>query len=653
MHDYNYYVLAENEISDYDYDMLYKELQKLEDENPSFITPDSPTQRVGADLTKRFNEVQHSTPMLSLSNSYNEQDLIDFDKRIKNLLKSEDDIEYVTELKIDGVSISIHYENGIFRTAATRGDGFVGEEVTNNVRTIKSLPLTVLDSVEKVPSAFEIRGEVFMEIEEFNKYNLSREQEGLKLFANPRNSSAGTLKLLAPKEVTERPLDIFVYYLLSDKQSFSSQSQNLEFLKEAGFKTNLNYKVCSNINEVLEYCKYWDVHRSSLPYDTDGVVIKVNKIGLQEELGNIAKSPRWAIAFKFAAQRTTTTITGITWQVGRTGAITPVAELEPVLLAGSTISRATLHNRDEIERKDIRINDTVVLEKGGDVIPKIVEVEFDKRELNSLKTRVPESCPECNEKLVFSDEEVAIYCVNFNCKAQIKGRIEHFASRVAMDIEGLGKSLVDQFVDLDFFTNYTDIYSLKNKRDELINIERLGAKSIDNLLFAIEESKNIPFHKVLFALGIRFVGAGAAKKLVNEFGNIDNLINASQERIEEVNEIGPSIAESVKQFFINSENLAIVKSLRDHGLRFEIEKIEEISDTLNGQTFVLTGTLEKFTREEAKAEIEKRGGKVTSSISAKTSYLLAGKKSGSKMEKAKKLGVKILNEDELNSLLGA
>ncbi|MCB0750149.1 MAG: NAD-dependent DNA ligase LigA, partial [Ignavibacteriae bacterium] len=378
-HDYNYYILAESKISDYEYDLLYQELKQLETEYPEFIKPDSPTQRVGSDLTKDFPSVQHTTPMLSLSNSYDEQDLYDFDKRIKNMLKTSDEIEYVAELKIDGVSLSIKYENGFFSKAATRGDGFFGEEVTNNVKTIKSIPLKVNSKNHKIPATFEVRGEVYMEIEEFKKFNEIRAIEGLKLFANPRNSSAGTLKLQDPKQVAKRPLDIFVYYLLSEERKFDSQFSNLEYLKEIGFKINPHSKLCKNIDEVIEFCRYWNKGRAKLPYETDGIVVKVNKINLQEKLGNIAKSPRWAIAYKFAAQKTITKLLDITWQVGRTGAVTPVAELEPVLLAGSTISRATLHNRDEIQRKDVRIGDSVYLEKGGDVIPKIVEVELSKR----------------------------------------------------------------------------------------------------------------------------------------------------------------------------------------------------------------------------------------------------------------------------------
>jgi DNA ligase (NAD+) len=651
IHDYNYYVLAESKISDYEYDILYQELVTLEKENPEFITSDSPTQRVGSDLTKDFPTIKHSQPMLSLSNSYEEKDLLDFDKRIKNILKIEKEIEYVAELKIDGVSISIIYENGFLIKAATRGDGFTGEDVTNNLRTIKSVPLSVVSSDVKIPLKFEVRGEVFMEIDEFKKLNESRNKDGLKLFANPRNSSSGTLKLQDPRIVASRPLDIFVYYFQSDDKVFAAHFNNLEYLKKLGFKTNPHSKLCPNISEVIAFCNYWNLQRSKLKYEIDGVVVKVNLIDYQKKIGNIAKSPRWAIAYKFAALRTSTILNGIKWQVGRTGAVTPVAELEPVLLAGSTISRATLHNRDEIKRKDIRIGDKVIIEKGGDVIPKIVEVDITSRNENLVQTSFPIKCPECGYSLIYPEEEVAIYCINVQCPAQIKGKIEHFASRGAMDIEGLGKSLIDQFVAEKILTSYTDIYSLKEKKEKLISFERLGQKSVENLLKAIEKSKEKPFEKVLFALGIRYVGVGAAQKLAKEFKNIDNLMNATQDKILEIKEIGTSIASSLHQFFNNDENKIIIEQLKLAGLKFEVSSDNYVTDIFTNLTFVLTGSLNSFTREEAKSEIEKRGGKVTSSVSAKTDYLLSGESSGSKLDKAKKLNIKIITEDEFVSLI--
>jgi len=651
-YDYHYYVLSKSKISDFKYDKIYKKLIDLENNYPQLITPDSPTQRVGSDLTKNFPSIEHNTPMLSLSNSYEENDLLEFDKRIKNMLGIDEDIEYVAELKIDGASISIIYKNGILNKATTRGDGFVGEEVTTNIKTIRSIPLSVSSSEIEIPNQFEVRGEVFMEVGQFRKFNELREKEGLKTFANPRNSSAGTLKLQDPKAVASRPLDIFVYYLLSEEKSFTHHYYNLEFLRKIGFKTNNNAKLCSGINEVIDYCRHWDTKRSELPYEIDGVVVKVNNINYQTELGNIAKSPRWAIAFKFAAQRTKTSLTNIIWQVGRTGAVTPVAELEPVFLAGSTISRATLHNRDEIQRKDIRIGDTVFIEKGGDVIPKIIEVDFSKRNGQTEKTAIPEKCPECGEKLIFPEDEVAIYCINPICPAQIKGQIEHFSSRGAMDIEGLGKSLIDQFVDLKFLESYVDIYKLKEKREKLISIERLGEKSVDNLLEAIEESKQKPFEKVMFALGIRYVGAGVAKKISYEFKSIDKIIKAGKEEIENVNEIGPSIATSLVEFFSDKKNIDIINKLMGAGLNFHISEGKDVDQSLREKTFVLTGSLNNFTREEAKAEIEKRGGRVVGSVSKKTDYVLGGENAGSKLEKAKQLNISVINENEFISLLG-
>jgi len=651
-YDYYYFVLNESKISDYEYDHLFKKLQKLENENPNLITPESPTQRVGSDLTKDFQTVTHKIPMLSLANSYDKQELIDFDKRIKNLLKNEDEIEYVTELKIDGVSISITYENGKLKRAATRGDGVNGEEVTNNVKTVKSVPLQVVNKKKNVPKVFEVRGEIFMETEDFKNFNLQREKDNLKTFANPRNSAAGTLKLQDPKIVASRPLDIFTYYLLTEDGESATQEQNLKKLKAFGFKVNENFKLCKNINEVIKYCNYWDKKREELPYETDGVVVKVNNIKLQQKLGSVAKSPRWAIAFKFAAQKKATRLLGITWQVGRIGTVTPVAELEPVFLAGSTISRATLHNKDEILRKDVRVGDFVSIEKGGDVIPKITEVILEKRDSNSIPIQIPTKCPVCGEKLYFPKEEVAIYCINNLCPAQIKGSIEHFASRGAMDIDGLGESIVNQFVDMGFLNSYADIYHLKERKEELISIERFGEKSVINLLSSIEKSKEKPFEKLLFAIGIRYVGTGAAKKIANYFGDIDSIIKATNSEIEEIPEIGPRIAESVIKFFSNNKNLKIIDKLKSAGLKFKTENQSKENIIFDNLTFVLTGTLSKYKREEAKSLIEKKGGKVTSSISSKTDYVLVGENAGSKLDKAKSLSIKTINEDEFEKMLG-
>ena len=644
-HNHKYYVLAEPEISDFDYDMLMKELQSLEEQFPEFISKDSPTQRVGSDITKKFNQILHKTPMLSLANTYSEEELFDFDKRVKNGLKQSEEITYIVELKIDGVSASIHYEDGFLEKAATRGDGKVGEEITNNIKTIRSVPLKV--SEEK---SFEVRGEVFMPIEGFNKLNNEREKNGEKLFANPRNSTAGTLKLQNPKEVAARPLDIFTYYILSDELNLSSQEESLLYLKRLGFKINPNFRKCQNIDEVVLYCREWEKKRDNLPYEIDGVVIKVNSFEQQRRLGTIAKSPRWATSFKFKAKQAITKLKKITWQVGRTGAITPVAELNPVELAGSTISRATLHNFDEILRKDIRENDFVIIEKGGDVIPKVVAVDLKKRDKNSTPVNLLNYCPVCGEKLSRPEGEVALYCTNLKCPAQVKGRLIHFASRGAMDIEGLGESIINLFVDKKFLNTFDDIYRLSEKENELKELEGFGEKSIDNLFLAIEKSKAQPFYRVLFALGIRYVGAGVARKLVDAFGSIENLMEATIEELEAVDEIGPSISNSLVEYFSNNSNIELIEKLKAHGLKFRAEQTKT-SSKLKDLTFVLTGSLSRFSRDEAKEKIIELGGKFSTSLSKKTSYLVAGEKSGSKVSKAEKLGVKIINESEFINLI--
>lgn len=651
--DYKYYVLAEPSISDFEYDKLLKELEKLEAENPGLITPDSPTQRVGKDLTKEFKPVTHNVPMLSLANTYSEEELYDFDRKVRNGLPPGENVEYVVEPKIDGASVSLNYVNGILRTAATRGDGTVGEEITVNVKTIKSVPLKLkkLRSTKYKLNDFEARGEIFMKIKDFLNLNKEREKLGEKLFANPRNSSAGTLKLQDPQIVVKRPLNIFLYMLVSTEEEFEFQFENLEILKELGFNVNPEFKLCKNIDEVLAACHKLEEKRESLEYEIDGAVIKVNSIRQQKILGSIAKSPRWAVAFKFKAKQAFTTINKITWQVGRTGAVTPVAELEPVFLSGSTISRATLHNFDEIKRKDIREGDKVVIEKGGDVIPKVVAVVLNERKKNSKPAKPPDNCPVCGTKLYKPENEVAYYCENTECSAQIKGRLEHFATRGAMDIEGLGEALIDLFVEKEFLHTYADIYDLKNKKEELIAVERLGEKSVNNLLNSIEESKKQPFEKVLFALGIRYVGSGAARKLADHFLSIDALMKADEEEISEVHEIGPSISKSVREFFSNEKNLKIIQRLKDHGLNFSGQKKSAVNSFFTDKTFVLTGTLSKFSREEASEKIISFGGKVSSSVSKKTDYVLAGESAGSKLDKAKSLGVNILTEEKFLELL--
>jgi len=647
-HDYKYYVLFEPTISDQEYDKLVKELEKLEDENPDLVTPDSPTQRVGKDLTKHFKPVQHIVPMLSLANTYNADELYDFDRRVKDGLLKGEKVEYVVEFKIDGASVSLIYVDGYLKTGATRGDGIAGEEITNNVKTIRSIPLKLKkhSSIPYSLSDFEVRGEIFMKINEFLKLNKEREEKGEKLFANPRNFAAGSLKMKDPQIVASRKLNIFVYNIISLEENFDSHFENLKILQKLGFNVNKEYKLCKNIDEVLKYCKDLEENRSTLEYEVDGAVVKVNSLRQQKILGSIAKSPRWAVAFKFKAKQAITKLNKIKWQVGRIGTITPVAELEPVFLAGSTISRATLHNVDEIRRKDIREGDKVVIEKGGDVIPKVVSVVLRERPKNSKPPKPPDKCPACGSIIFKPENEVAYYCENTECPAQIRGRLEHFAARGAMDIEGLGEALINLFVNMGFLNTYADIYDLKNHREELINIERLGEKSIDNLLTAIEASKKQPFAKVLFALGIRYVGAGAAKKLADHFLSIDKLIEASEEDITAVHEIGPSISRSVKKFFSDKHNIDIINRLKKQRLVFESERKVVKENFFTDKTFVITGTLENFSREEAGDKIVAYDGKVTSSLSSKTDFLLVGENAGSKLNKAKSLGVKTLSEKD-------
>ena len=648
-HDYKYFILAQPVITDEKYDKLLKELERLEAENPDLITPDSPTQRVGSDLTKEFKPVEHKIPMLSLSNTYSEDELYDFDRRVKEGLTSGAKVEYLVELKIDGASVSINYVDGYLKTASTRGDGTIGEEITNNVRTIKSIPLKIKKdkSIPYLLNDFEVRGEIFMNIEDFENLNKERAKSGEKTFANPRNSTAGTLKLQNPKIVSKRPLNSFLYSLISPEDELKSQEENLLIIKKLGFKVNPNYKKCNSVEEVIKVCHKFEKLRDELEYEIDGAVIKVNSVQQQNRLGSIARAPRWAVAFKFKAKQASTIVKDIIWQVGRTGAITPVAELEPIFLSGSTISRATLHNFDEIQRKDIRVGDTVLIEKGGDVIPKVVEVNLSKRTASNKKVKPPDKCPACGSKLFKPEGEVAYYCENTECPEQIKGRIEHFASRGAMDIEGLGESLIDLFVNKGFLKTYGDIYKLKNRKDELISIDRLGEKSVSNLLNSIEKSKDKPFDKVLFALGIRYVGSGAAKKLATHFEALDSLMDASEEEITKVYEIGESISKSVKKFFNDSHNKKILGELKKVGLKFSFVNAKSTfvrENFFKGKNFVLTGTLSAFTRQDAEEIITGFGGNVSSSVTKKTDYVLAGEKAGSKLDKAKDLGIEILDE---------
>lgn len=647
--DYKYYVMADPDIDDYKYDMMLKELGDIESKYPETITSDSPTQRVSGEPTKIFKTVQHKFPMLSLSNSYNFEELIDFDKRVKNLLGT-DKYEYACELKFDGIAISIVYDNDKLFTAATRGDGFKGDDVTQNVKTIRSVPLSVKGTKFK---NFEVRGEIFFKKEDFIKINEEQELKGEKIFANARNTGAGTLKLKDSRIVASRPLQFTAYFIYSDDMKLKTHLESIKLLEELKFPVNRHYKKANNIDEVKAFCDEIEKIRDSLPYEIDGVVVKVNSFAQQDALGFVSRSPRWAIAYKFKAKEAVTKLKNIFCQVGRIGTITPVADLQPVFLAGSTISRATLHNFDEIKRKDIRVGDYVKIEKGGDVIPKVTAVVLDKRAKDSTPFRIPDKCPVCNTKLEKPEEEVYYYCPNYNCAAQVQGRIQHFVSRTAMEIEGLGESIIDIFLKKGFLKNYSDIYKLKNFRSDLIGIERFGEKSVDNILSAIEESKNKPFDKVLFALGIRHIGERTAKVLASHFGNIDNLSSASLEEIQQVHEIGPKIAESVHNFFRDKKNVELVDKLKDAGLKFESEKKKpaKINENFFNKTFVLTGTLPNYKRDDAQKIIEELGGKVSSSVSKKTDYVLAGDEAGSKLDKANQLGVKVIDEKEFERLI--
>ncbi len=656
-HNYRYYVLHDPTVSDREFDALLDELATLEKDHPELVTPDSPTQRVGSDLTPEFPTVIHAHPMLSLANTYTAEEVREFDRRVRDRLKNEP-FAYVAELKIDGIAVSITYRDGRIACGATRGDGVQGDDITANMKTIRSLPLQVRSAVvHGAPLRnFEVRGEAFMATSDFEAMNAERELAGEKTFANPRNSTAGTLKMLDPRIVASRPLKIFLYYLLSDEVRMESQSENLEVLKELGFPRNPHWRRCADIDEVLAFCDEWERRRDELPFEIDGVVVKVDSLHQQEQLGTISKSPRWAVAYKFEARTARTQLHGITLQIGRLGRVTPVAELTPVLLAGSTISRATLHNADFITEKDIRIGDMVVIEKGGDVIPKVNEVVLEERPADAEPYGFPHICPcPLHTPLHRPEGEVNHYCEHAECPWQIRGRIQHFASRGAMDIEGLGEKVVDQLVSLGWIGNYADIYDLHSRRDEIAALERWGAKSADNLLEGIERSKQRPFFRVIFAIGIRHVGATVARVLALEFNTIDKLLAASQDELMRANEIGPRIAESVVRFFSDPGNRDLVERLRSAGLTMDGPQKQEVAvpedAPFTGKTFVLTGTLGRYTREQAALLIEERGGKVSASVSKKTRYVLAGADAGSKLEKAGKLGVQIITEEEFVEML--
>ncbi|MEZ4975116.1 MAG: NAD-dependent DNA ligase LigA [Flavobacteriaceae bacterium] len=640
-HNYSYYVLDHPTISDYEFDMKLKELQELEAKHPEFFDPTSPTVRVGGEVTKNFETVVHENRMYSLDNSYSKEDLQDWEVRIKKMVDGP--VEYTCELKYDGASMNMIYEHGKLVRAVTRGDGFQGDDVTTNVKTIKSVPLQLKGDY---PEKFEIRGEIILPIEGFNKMNEERIEIGEEPYRNPRNTASGSLKLQDSSEVAKRPLECLLYSLMGDKLGFSTQFEGLQKARDWGFKVPKEAKLAKSLEEVFEYIDYWDQHRHDLPYEIDGVVVKVNSFYQQEELGYTAKSPRWAMAYKFKAEQVSTRLNSISYQVGRTGAITPVANLEPVLLAGTIVKRASLHNADQIEKLDIRVGDEVFVEKGGEIIPKIIAVDLTKRPLNSQPTNYITECPECGTELVRQDGEAQHYCPNYNgCNPQIIGRIEHYISRKAMDIEGLGGETVALLVNQRLINNYSDLYELT--REQVIPLERMAEKSAENLINGIEASKNIPFERVLYALGIRYVGETVAKKLAKHYKSIEKISMASQDDLVNVDEIGVKIAESVVAFFASEENQRIISRLKEFGVQMEIsaEKLANQSDKLKGLIFVVSGVFETVSRDELKQLIEDNGGKVSSSISSKTSFVVAGENMGpSKKQKAESLGVSIITE---------
>ena len=650
-HNINYYVLAMPSISDYDFDQKLKQLEALEKSHPEFLNPDSPTQKIGGEITKNFKTIVHKWPLMSLGNTYNEQDLINFDQRVKKAIG--DNFEYVCELKFDGLSMSIAYEYGKLLKAVTRGDGTKGDEVTTNVKTIRTIPTQIKG--DKIPSYFEIRGEVFMHKAAFLRLNEERIESGEIAYANPRNFASGTIKMQDSAEVAKRPLDCFLYFLYSDENPFKTHWESLQAVKKWGFKISEESKLCFNIQEVLAFIADWEEKRFHLSYDIDGIVIKVNSYAQQEELGFTAKSPRWAISYKYKAQEVETVLEKVSYQVGRTGAVTPVANLKPVLLAGTTVKRATLHNANEIERLDLHENDTVLVEKGGEIIPKIIRVNLDKRHSGAQKINYLQNCPECGTKLIRKEGEAVHYCPNDEaCPPQITGKLQHFISRKAMNIEGIGAETVDAFYQKGLLRHISDIYELKHRENELKKLERFGEKSIVNLVEGVEKSKQMPFEKVLFGLGIRYVGATVSKKLTQHFKNIDNLMQASFEELIAANEIGERIAQSILEYFSVETHRHEIATLKTHGLNFEIEEKEIVlqSDKLSGKTFIISGVFEKFSRDALKDLIEANGGKILSSISAKLNYLVVGENVGpSKLEKAQKLNIPMINEYELVGLI--
>lgn len=651
-HNHNYYVLSAPTISDYDFDMLLKELEQLETEHPELADENSPTKRVGGDITKNFQTVQHRYPMLSLTNSYSKEEIEEFDARIRKSI--EDDIEYICELKYDGVAISLTYENGKLVRGVTRGDGTQGEDVTTNVRTIRSIPLSLQG---EYPESFEIRGEIYLPKARFDAINAEREAAGESLYANPRNTASGTLKLQDSAVVSARQLNCYLYYVVADQLPYSTHHESLTTAGTWGFRVPQEdaqmIRKCKSMEEINDFIDHWDAARHHLPFEIDGIVIKVNGYDKQERLGFTAKSPRWAIAYKFKAEQAVTRLNNISFQVGRTGAITPVANLEPVQLAGTTVKRASLHNADQIAKLDVREGDMVFVEKGGEIIPKIVGVDTSKRTIDHGPFEYITCCPECPSELVRKPGEALHYCPDeAGCPPQIKGKMEHYISRKAMDIDGLGGETIDQLFNEGLVKNIADLYRLTAA--QLLPLERMAEKSVHNLLTSVEASKQIPFQRVLFALGIRYVGETVAKKLARFFKDVDRLKAASFEELTAVDEIGDRIAESVMEWFADERNAQLVEDLRAKGVNFAMDEEEQAgaSEVLKGKTFVVSGVFTTFSRDELKKAIETNGGKVSSSISSKTSFLVAGDKMGpSKRTKAENLGVSIISEDDFISMI--
>ncbi len=648
-HNYQYYVLNEPLISDYEFDMKLKELEKLESEFPQFQDENSPTQRIGSDINKEFVQVEHKYPMLSLSNAYSEEEIKEFDARIRRLLHT--NFEYTCELKYDGSSISLSYENGMLMRAVTRGDGTKGDDVTANVRTIRSAPLVLRGN--DYPEVFEIRGEVVIPFKTFEKLNEEREKNGEPPLANPRNASAGTLKMQNSALVAARQLDAYFYYILGDNLPAEGHFENLQAARKWGFKISDATQLCKNLDEVFSFIKKWDTERHKFPVATDGVVIKVNSLNLQNNLGFTAKSPRWAIAYKFKAESASTILKSVSYQVGRTGAVTPVANLDPVLIAGTIVKRATLHNADIMEKLDLHLNDTVHVEKGGEIIPKITGIDASKRIPMAQKVEFITECPECGSALIRKEGEAAHYCPNEEgCPPQIKGKIEHFVSRKAMDIDGLGQETIDLLYNAGLVKGIADLYRLDKR--QLVRLERIQDKSAQRILDGLEASKKVPFERVLFALGIRFVGETVAKTLAKRLHSIDHIISKTKEELVEIDEIGDRIAESIDGFFLNPKHLELVKFLKLQGLQFEIteEKQNNRTEKLKELNFVISGTFNQKSRDELKEIIEQNGGRNVGSISKKTSYVLAGENMGpSKLEKANKLGIPIISEEDFLIML--